>query len=114
MTWKTILCILLELPLSAEDEMAHARKLSAEAIGIDSHIDTIQHVLIGKADLSKRLPDGHVDFPRLPEGGMKAPFFALWCPVYYEGAEAIRRTLQLRDAMQMVLDHHKDQIDASG
>ena len=80
--------------------MARARRISAESIGIDSHIDTIQRVLIGGADLSRRLPYGHVDFPRLHEGGMKAPFFALWCPVYYKGAEAVRRTLQLRDAMQ--------------
>jgi len=90
--------------------MAHARRLSAEAIGIDSHIDTIQHVLIGGADLSQRLNYGHVDIPRLHEGGMKAPFFALWCPVYYHGAEAVRRTLELRDAMQKVLDAHPDQI----
>lgn len=91
--------------------MARARRISAESIGIDSHIDTIQRVLIGGADLSRRLPYGHVDFPRLHEGGMKAPFFALWCPVYYKGAEAVRRTLQLRDAMQNVLDAHKDQIE---
>ena len=32
-------------------------------------------------------------------------------PVYYKGAEAVRRTLDLRDAMQGVLDAHKDQIE---
>ncbi len=99
------------LPLRAQDDMARARWIAAEAIGIDSHIDTIQRVLIGGVDLTKRSNSGHVDFPRLHEGGMKAPWFALWCPVYYKGAEAIRRTLQLRDAMQMVLDQHKDQIE---
>ena len=99
------------LPLCAQDDMARARKISAEAIGVDSHMDTIQRVLIGGADLSKRLPYGHSDFPRLREGGTKAPFFALWVPVYYKGAEAVRRTLDLRDAMQAVLDAHKDQIE---
>ncbi len=97
--------------LQAQDDMARARRISAEAIGIDSHIDTIQHVLVDGVDLAKRLPNGHVDFPRLREGGMKAPFFALWVPVYYKGAEAVRRTLDLRDAMQSVLDAHKDQIE---
>lgn len=91
--------------------MARARRISSEAIGIDSHIDTIQGVLMGGADLSKRLPSGHVDFPRLHEGGMKAPFFALFCPVYYKGAEAVRRTLDLRDAMQRVLDANPDKIE---
>jgi len=42
---------------------------------------------------------------------MHAPFFALWVPVYYKGAEAVRRTLDLRDSMQSVLDAHKDQIE---
>ena len=91
--------------------MARARRISAEAIGIDSHIDTIQHVLVDGVDLANRLPNGMVDFPRLREGGMKAPFFALWVPVYYKGAEAVRRTLDLRDAMQSVLDAHPDQIE---
>jgi membrane dipeptidase len=31
--------------------------------------------------------------------------------VYYPGAEAVRRTLDLRDAMQSVLDAHPDQIE---
>ncbi len=97
--------------LQAQDDMARARRISAEAIGIDSHIDTIQHVLVDDVDLAKRLSNGHVDFPRLREGGTKAPFFALWVPVYYKGAEAVRRTLDLRDAMQRVLDAHPDQIE---
>jgi membrane dipeptidase len=103
--------LLTSLTLFAQDDLARARRISAEAIGIDSHIDTIQHVLVDGVDLANRLPNGMVDFPRLREGGMKAPFFALWVPVYYKGAEAVRRTLDLRDAMQSVLDAHKDQIE---
>jgi membrane dipeptidase len=106
-----LLAVLATITLQAQDDMARARRISAEAIGIDSHIDTIQHVLVDGVDLAKRLPNGMVDFPRLREGGMKAPFFALWVPVYYKGAEAVRRTLDLRDAMQSVLDAHPDQIE---
>jgi len=88
-----------------------ARTLAAEAIGIDSHIDTVQRVLVMGEDLGKRWDAGHVDIPRLQEGGTHAPFFALWVPVYFPGAEAVRRTLDLRDAMQSVLDTHKDQME---
>lgn len=110
---KFLLVTALTFPIcfAQDDLMAHARKLSAEAIGIDSHIDTIQHVLIAHADLAQNLPYAHVDFPKLREGGMHAPFFALWVPVFYPGAEAVRRTLELRDAMQSLLDAHKDQIE---
>ena len=88
-----------------------ARKVAAEAIGIDSHIDTVQRILVMGEDLGKRWDVGHVDIPRLREGGTHAPFFALWVPVYFPGAEAVRRTLDLRDAMQSLLDTHKDQME---
>ena len=90
---------------------ARALKLAAEAIGIDSHIDTVQRVLVMGEDLGKRWDVGHVDLPRLREGGTHAPFFALWVPVYFPGAEAVRRTLDLRDAMQWMLDAHPDQME---
>jgi membrane dipeptidase len=90
---------------------ARARRLAAEAIGIDSHIDTVQRVLVMGEDLGTRWKVGHVDIPRLHEGGTHAPFFALWVPVYFPGSEAVRRTLDLRDAMQSLFDTHKDQIE---
>ncbi|HLW76880.1 MAG TPA: dipeptidase, partial [Bryobacteraceae bacterium] len=101
----------MSIPARAQDDMARARRISAEAIGIDSHIDTAQRVLIGHVDITQRTREGHVDLPRLREGGMHAPFFALWVPVYYQGAEAVRRTLDLRDAMQQLFDSHPDQIE---
>lgn len=94
-----------------QDTLARARKLMAEAIGIDSHIDTIQRVLAMGEDRCKRHDEGHVDLPRLCEGGMLAPFFAFWVPVFFRGAEAIRRALDLSHAMQSVLDMQKDQIE---
>ncbi len=91
--------------------MEHARRIQSEVIGIDSHIDTMQRVLMEHVDLGRRLPDGEVDLPRLREGGMHAPFFALWVPTFYKGSEAVRRTLDLRDAMQSVLDRYPEQIE---
>jgi membrane dipeptidase len=96
---------------SAQDEAARARQIHAHLIGVDSHIDTLQRVLNGGEDISKRTPRGHVDLPRLKESGMVAPFFALWVPTFFQGSEAVRRTLQLRDAMQSLLDAHPDQIE---
>jgi membrane dipeptidase len=42
---------------------------------------------------------------------MLAPYFALYVPTYYQGSEAVRRILQLRDAMQRVLDANPDKIE---
>jgi len=85
-------------------------RLGAQNVGIDSHIDTAQRVLIDQANIAEKSPVGHVDIPRLREGGVNAPFFALWVPTYYKGPEAIRRTLDLRDAMQRLFDTHPEQI----
>jgi membrane dipeptidase len=98
-------------PLNTDEVSRQARKLAAEAIGIDGHIDTVQRLLIMGEDLGKRQDVGHVDIPRLHEGGIHAPFFALWVPVYFPGSEAVRRTLDLRDAMQSLFDTHKDKIE---
>jgi len=97
--------------VDSSQDLARARRIHAESLGIDSHIDTIQRTLNGGEDISKRTAGGHVDLPRLRESGMRAPFFALYVPTYYKGSEAVRRTLQLRDAMQRVLDAHPDQIE---
>src|ERR1700719_1042625 len=98
---------LLAMAMAASSLFAQAPRY----LGIDTHIDTAQRVLIGHVDISQRLPDGQVDIPRLKEGGMRAPFFALWVPTYYKGSEAVRRTLDLRDAMQGVFDRYPDQIE---
>jgi len=88
-----------------------ARRIQAHVLGIDGHNDTVQHVIYDNVDLASRLPDGMVDIPRLREGGIHVPFFALWVPMYYKGSEAVRRTLDMRDAMQRIFDHHPDQIE---
>jgi hypothetical protein len=76
------------VPAEGQDFAGRARRIHAETIGIDSHIDTLQRVLNGKEDISRRTGKGHVDLPRLREAGMRAPFFALYVPTYYKGAEA--------------------------
>src|SRR5215831_10048721 len=96
---------------SQGQDLAQARRIQASVLGVNSHNDTAQRVLIEKVDLDQKLPDGMVDFARLREGGMHVPFFALWVPSYYPGAEAVRRTLDLRDAMQEVFDKYPGQVE---
>jgi membrane dipeptidase len=103
--------LLLVATLVVGQQSDEAHRIQAKVLGIDSHNDNAQRVLIEKVDIGNRLPDGMIDIPRLREGGMHAPFFALWVPSFYSGAEAVRRTLQLRDAMQGVFDKYPDRIE---
>jgi membrane dipeptidase len=113
---RSLFAVLILLSLASalgfsQDVDAKARRIQNEVLGIDGHEDTVQHVIFENVDLGKRLPDGMVDLPRLREGGMHVPFFALWVPMFYKGPEAVRRTLDLRDAIQKVFDKHPDQIE---
>jgi membrane dipeptidase len=107
------LCLLLAAPVFvfAEQPDEAARRIQAQVLGFDTHNDTVQRVAYFNADLGKRSSDGMIDLPRLREGGIHVPFFALWVPTYYKGSEAVRRTLDLRDAMQRVLDKYPAQIE---
>src|SRR5215475_1383222 len=95
----------------AQNADANARGVQSSVLGIDGHNDTVQHIIYDKVDIGNRLSTGMIDIPRLHEGGVHAPFFALWVPTYYKGSEAVRRTLDLRDAMQALFDKHPDKIE---
>jgi len=71
---------------------------------LDGHIDTAQRMLDMKADISARLPDGHVDLPRMQEGGLSAAFFSIWVDARYGPGTAFRRAVALIDAAQMLVD----------
>lgn len=79
-------------------------------LAIDTHSDTTQRMLDEDADLSQRLPDGHVDLVRMREGGLGGVFLSIWVdPRKYTGERAWRRTLQLIDAVEDLVTEHPDQ-----
>jgi membrane dipeptidase len=79
-------------PVSAEALALHRR-----AIVCDGHCDTILVLERQGRSLGERSAQGHVDLPRLREGGVTAQVFALFVEDAYLPGEAIHRTLQLLD-----------------
>src|SRR3989449_6633731 len=53
---------------------------------LDGHIDTPQRMLDMRTDISARLSDGHIDVPRMKEGGLTAAFFSIWVDARYRRA----------------------------
>jgi membrane dipeptidase len=80
-------------------------------IVIDAHNDTVQTLLSADANFGQKSSDRAIDLSSLREGGVTVPFFAANVPVYYSEAEAVRRTLDYRDAMQRVFDRYSGQIE---
>jgi len=75
-----------------------------QPIVVDGHIDTPQRMLDMKSDISVRLPDGHVDVPRMQEGGLTAAFFSIWVDARYRAGTAFRRAVDLIGAVRALAD----------
>ncbi|HEY3130195.1 MAG TPA: dipeptidase [Acidobacteriota bacterium] len=96
--------------LAAQNVSNRARKIHFDAIVIDTHADTLQRVLMGNEDITQRSSKGHLDLPRMREGGLDAEFFALWVDSPFVGPVAVKRTLQLIDAMYRVIGKSKGEL----
>jgi membrane dipeptidase len=66
---------------------------------VDTHIDTLTHLVARSPDFSSRLDAGRVDIPRLREGGVGAAYFAIWIDEGTPDAEALTYTLHSLDVM---------------
>ena len=101
------------LALAAQTEALEQKvaRIHREAVAVDTHLDTLQRVLYEGVDLGRRLPDGQVDLPRLREGGVHAPFFAVWVDSIFKGRAAVRQTDKLIDAMEGVIKKYPDQVE---
>ena len=111
-----------------------ARKLHFNSIVVDTHADTISRMVDPKnnthgihddpdrardhfpiedqgVDISKRLEDGHLDLPRIFEGGLGVQW---WSCFVYSGyiakKETIDRSLVLIDALKRFEKMHPEQI----
>lgn len=81
------------------------RTLHRDAIVIDGHTDVPTRLFGSPADLSERLDDGHVDLPRLREGGVTAPIFALFVPPMLSAEEGLEHVRDLHELTREQLDH---------
>ena len=103
--------IFLSRTVSADEIAARAKKLHFSSIVLDTHDDTTQRFFSKDFDLGKRNPDGHVDIPRMREGGMNAIFFSIWIDGRIMGPPAVEKALDEIDAVhENVLKYSKDLV----
>jgi membrane dipeptidase len=98
-------------PASGDEIAERARKLHFSSIVLDTHDDTTQRFFSKTFDLAKRNSDGHVDIPRMREGGMNAIFFSIWIDGRIMGPPAIQKALDQIDAVhENVRKNSKDMV----
>lgn len=85
-----------------------ALSLHRNSIIFDGHCDTILQVLDKKRTLGKRAKDGHIDLPRLLEGGVTAQVFAIFLEDEYLPASAVKQTLRVLDTLYSELQDNPD------
>ena len=101
---------LLVAAVPADDIAERARKLHASAIVLDTHVDTPQRLLFEKFDLGKRDAEGHLDIPRMREGGLNAVFMSIWTPSQVNGPKGVKRALDLIDAVREQVQRHSGEL----
>lgn len=94
-------------------------ELHKSAIVVDTHCDTLLRVLgrsqaYGQKPAPYRLRDrhteGHIDLPRLQDGGVDVQFFAAYIEPIYKPDRSLKRTLQIFDAFFTELAANEDQM----
>jgi len=95
--------------LLSEDDAAD--KLHREALVWDCHNDLSYRVLYEKLDIGQRLPAGHVDIPRLKEGGVDVQTVALFIQNFLYPDKCARQAFQLIEAMKQAIEKNSDSVE---
>jgi len=99
-------------PPSDDALWAKALRIHREAIVVDTHSDVTSRMLDEGFDIGRRASDGHMDIPRMKEGGIDAQFFAIYVAARYarEGGSA-RRALDMIDVVYRALEQYPNDLE---
>ncbi len=109
----TCCCLAPSLLASCTTSEQRIAALHREAVVWDCHNDLSYRVLYEKLDIGQRLPAGHVDIPRLEEGGVDVQTVALFVPnfLYPHPGRCARQTRELLTAMRDAIEQHSDKVE---
>lgn len=94
--------------LLSEDD---TNKLHKDALVWDCHNDLVYRVLYEKLDIGKRLHAGHVDIPRLKEGGVDVQVVALYVKNFLYPDKCSWQTFKLIEAMKKAISDHSESVE---
>ncbi|HXV64375.1 MAG TPA: dipeptidase [Vicinamibacteria bacterium] len=96
--------------VASQSSSDRAREVHSRALVLDTHADTTQQMIFEAFDLGARASTGHVDIPRMREGGVDAVFFSIWMPGTLSGPDVVKRSLQQIDAVREQVRRHPDDL----
>ena len=94
-----------------QDELeAEALSLHRSAIVVDTHSDTTPLFEDPNWRFDRRHALGHMDLPRMREGGLDVQFWSIYLGKTEGPGRAIRKALKRIDAVYRMLERHPDQL----
>jgi len=106
-----LLGLILVIP-GAAAATGRAQKLHRDALVFDAHVHLVTRQFYQGGSIAQRYPDGHVDLPRMREGGVDAFFLTLYVrEEYYPGRYETRQLLRLIDLALRQIEENRDQIE---
>jgi membrane dipeptidase len=105
-----VLALLLAYPALAGDLEKKAQQINQKAFVFDAHCDTVMRIFDQGVDIGVRSKEGHIDIPRMKEGGLNAVVFAMWVEPDFWPHRAAFRTLQYADTLVRTVDAHPKKL----
>jgi membrane dipeptidase len=96
--------------LETNTHLIKAKQIHQSATVFDGHCDTILEIINHKRTLEKKSTTGHLDIPRMKEGGVGVQFFAVFIEDIYKPDRSLKRTLQLIDCFYREIEKNQDDI----
>ena len=87
-----------------------AAEIHSSAIIIDGHSDTTPKFEQPEWDFSERHNTGHMDIPRIREGGLDAQFFSIYMPSTPGDGKAIKTAIRRIDSVHETVRKHPDDL----
>ena len=101
---------MLAMTINENDFLSRARKLHRRTLVVDTHCDTTQRLADPEFDLALRHDDGHVDIPRMREGGVDAMFFAVYAPGPVQPGAGVNTAHEQITNIQSTVHRHADAL----
>jgi membrane dipeptidase len=106
-----VLLLLSTVSNAAEPAAAEAaRQLHFDSIVIDTHVDTTPKFQDPGWKFDERHEKGHVDLPRLREGGQDAVFWSIYMGATPGRGAAVREAVERMDAVHELVRQHPDAL----
>jgi membrane dipeptidase len=105
------LFFLFQISFGASDISMKAKKLHSRALVCDMHSDTVLKLRKGDFVLGERHSTGHIDIPRLREGGVDLQVWGIWVEPRFLPDSAAKQAFDLIDLFYQQLEKYPQDLE---